>query len=157
MSTKTTETLEQRAARLAEEMREVNEEQTRLANEAAQRRAQAQADFDAKIVADWNAADLDAAVTDAQRALRQAIADDPLTIAVSNYYIAAGLRHERWNQYLGARTRQGLNNTNMQAPTIPELAPVSELIGKAGQNNGYDARTAAAIEHDTARNDTTED
>ena len=151
-TTKTTETLEQRAARLADEMREVNEEQARLAREAAERQAQAQAAFDAKVIADWSPSDLDAAVTDARRALDQAVADHPLTKAVSDYYIAAGLRHERWNQYLGALSRQGRDIANASAPTIPELAPVSELIDKAGQNNGYDARTQAAVDFDAARN-----
>ncbi len=152
MSTKKTETLEDRAARLAAEMAEVNEEQARIERERAEHLAQAQETFDSEVVAAWNPGDLDAEVTEARRALDQAVADHPLTQAVTAYYVAAGKRHQRWGQYLGAVSRQGRNVAHTQAPPITELPMLTDLIDRAGQNAGSDWRATDAADFDTKRN-----
>jgi len=158
--TEPAETLEERAARAQGELQAVYAEQERLDAEQAERHAQAQAAFDVELVAAWNPAELDADVLTARRAVAEAVAEHALTKVVAAYYIAAGRRHQRWNQYLAALGRQGRSTADLnsaQVPRIQELPSIADLIDREGQNIGHDWRTTDAADHEQTRTTTPKD
>lgn len=145
------ESLEERAARVAAELAEVRAEESRRRQVEYERLAAHQAAVDAEAVAVYNPTALEAEVTDAQQALRQAVADHPLTQALIDYYIACAKRREALDEYLGALGRQGRDISGAQYPRTDE-PDLPELMNRIAQTAASDWRQAAEADFHQRRN-----
>lgn len=139
MTSKTTETFEERAARVAAEAQEIQEEQARRAQADYERLLAHQAEVDAEAIAAYDRPALEAEVTKAEAALNKAIADSPLTKALTRYYVACARRRETFEQYLGARGRQGHDISGATYPETP-LLDVLDLMVRMAQSAASDVR-----------------
>jgi hypothetical protein len=131
MTTKTstkTESFEERAARVAAEAAEIQAEQQRRAEEAWQRQQEAQEAADRAVVDAFDAAALDAAIRDAHAAIDAAVAEMPVTKAVSNLLVAHWRRNYARLDVTQARARLGLPELTFQPPNKELPDPLPKLI-----------------------------
>lgn len=149
--TTTTETLEERAARIAVESAEVRAEQHRRARAEAERLAASQTAFDAEVIASYDRQALEAEVTQARQAVDQAIAEHPLTKLLTAYYTAGSKRHEVFSQYIGALARQGRDVSSVQYPRTDAI-DLPELINRIAQTAASDWRIQAEADFHQRRN-----
>lgn len=145
-------TLDERAERAAAELAAVEDERHRIATEEAERQRAHESRYDAELVAGYldGKRDLEQAVDDAQHALDRAIAEHPLTKAVSEFYVATALRHQAFSDYIGALGRQGRDVSGAHYPDQPVVGRhLAEAIENAAQRVAMEARghAAAAVEH----------
>ncbi len=146
MSTKKTETLEERAARAQAELQAVYQEQERLALIEAEKLAAHQEAVDVEAVSAYDRAALEAEVTHTKQALDKAIEEAPLTQALTAHFIAVARRREVFDQYLGARSRQGHAVGNAQYPPPPAIDNLADLMIRAAEGLASDWRQEFATD-----------
>lgn len=152
MPTKTPETLDQRAQRVAREAAEVAAEQARLEAEHVRRLAEHQDAFDRHVVTDWRPRELDAAVEQARRDLDAAVRAHPLTAALADYLGAQTRRSEAWREYLAARGRLGMPVAGAQMPGATAVPDLPEAITRAAYAIAEDLLAAEREDRHTRRN-----
>lgn len=150
MTTRTKETLEERAARVQGEMAELYAEQNRQQRANAEKLAQHQRAVDAEAVAAYDRKALDAEVEKARQAVVQAVVDHPLTKALSRYYIAGARRRELFDQRIGALGRQGRDITGVRHPETMPIDVIGLMVNTAA-NAGTDARLELEADFHTRR------
>ncbi len=159
MTTKTRETLEDRAARVAAELAAIREEESKHQQAELERLAQHHASFDAAIVADYDRAALDAEVEAARQALHQVIAEHPLTQALKGYYFAASRRREVVDQHFAALARQGRDISGVQRPSADDIGvpDVLDVMEKTAKTAAAEWRTQAEADFHRRRDTVTEE
>lgn len=157
MTTKTTrkpaETLEQREARIAAETEEIRAERARAEADRIERATRRQAARDERTMAEYDKAALDGEVAAARRALDEAIAADPITKAMTAYYVAAAKRNEDFAQRLAALSRTGVNIADAQHPSPAELSPLHELAERVARDAAHDWLEDYRADFDTTQED----
>jgi len=150
MTTKTRETLEERAARATAELAEVDAEQQRRYQAEAERLADHQAAVDAQVVADYDPSIHDVAVDAARAALDAAIAASPVTVALVGFYTAQAARREYVDHYLGALSRQGRDVSGAVLPVV-QLYDVTLAVDRHAQAEATRWRIAAEADFHARR------
>ncbi len=99
--------------------------------ETQRRQAAAQREFDEQLVAGYTAAAYETEFTDARAALDQALAQNPLVIALADYLTAMRRRRYAAHEHYSALSR--LDRLRGQQPMLPhaELGPVEEILARA--------------------------
>ncbi len=131
---KTTDTLtrkqlEAQAAELNAQLAAIREQERREQEEVARRRAQAEADFDREFIATLTPADLEQDVDQAAQALDEALATNPLVLALADFLTALRRRSNLRQEISSARMRLGedpLPTQSMRTEITPE--DVLELL-----------------------------
>ena len=109
----------------------------RQAQETLERRLAAQREWDEKFVASFNRAEVEADVDKAKAALDQALAENPLVQALSDYLAALRRRSHAVLEHMSARNRLGLE-TGPPNPGPTELATVDEYVIRAANRIAED-------------------
>ncbi len=138
----TIEELQERAARAAAELADVHAEQERRAMAEAERLAQHRSAVDAETIATYDRKALDADVDKAKAALEKEIAANPLTRAMSAFYVAQAKRRRAFDEFVSAQARQGIDTSGVQYPQIVPYDPI-ELMTRLAEQAGSDARVEA--------------
>ena len=120
------EELERQAAALNARLAAIHEQERREQEEAARRRGEAEADFDRQLLAAVTPSDLEAEVDRAARELDEALATDPLVVALAGYYTALRRRSNLRQELSSARMRVGQEPLPAVAMAT-EIAPVEVL------------------------------
>lgn len=128
---KAAETLEERAAKLREEMAAADAEKRRAASEAAAALRARQEAFDRELVASYDASGLDRAVADAKVALDAVVEEDPLVQAIARYFHAQSRRRHLASQLQQARNRLGQQSGFGQLPDPAYPVIVGDLVDRA--------------------------
>jgi hypothetical protein len=134
MTTKT-ETLDQRAERVAAEAAEIHAERERLAQAEAQAAAERQAKLDADTVQAFNPAALDKAVSNTRAAVDQAVSDLPVTQAIAAYLAAQWRRNWARLDHDQAASRLGLPAADRPAqPAADDVKAIEQYITETATN-----------------------
>ena len=166
MTTKTTapltrEQIEKRAAEDAAVLAEFHRQDQEQEQAAARRRAEAQREWDQRFVAGFSRAALEADVDRTRAALDQALAENPLTLALVDHLVAlrrrshALLEHNAALARLGRPTAAASVDTELQRldeyllPVASRLA--TELVA-AEMADLHASRDAAGTENTTEEN-----
>lgn len=136
-----TETLDERAARVAGESAEIARERRALATEQARRLAEHQEAIDAALIASWRPRDLDADVDQSRRDLERAVTEWPVTVALAAYLLSQSRRSFAWGEHLGALGRTGRSVTGAQLPPSAVEPSIVELVARAAQRLSEAAMT----------------
>jgi len=147
-----TETLEERAARVARESQEILAERERIATAAAERLAQHQTSVDAETLADYDRRALDEEVEQARRGVHQALDDMPVTKALTAYYVAQSKRSELTTRYLGALGRTGRDVSGAEVPIVSAYGDLMEHADRVAQDAAADWLDDERAAHETHRN-----
>jgi len=145
---KTSETLDDRAARVAAEGAAIRTEYAERAAAEAERLATAQRKADEEAVAAWNPRALDAAVEQSRRDLVETVESLPLVLALAGHVQAQTHRHLAWADHLGALRRMGRETEGAQLPPVAGVLNPQALIVQAAENIAHD-RLAAEREANT--------
>ncbi len=105
--TLTREQLEQQAADLNAQLSAILAQEQREQEEAARRRAEGEAEFDRQFLATLTPADLEKDVDQAAQALDEALATNPLVLALANFLTALRRRSNLRQEINNARMRLG--------------------------------------------------
>lgn len=127
----TLEELEAQAAELAARLDELHAEQQRAAEAEAARRAAAEAEFDRQFIATVSIADLEAEANQAAEPLYQALADDPLILALVGYSSTLRRKAHLHTEVSNARMRLGLQGLGpMIGPTGISPAGLPDILAR---------------------------
>ena len=151
MSTNEIKTLEERVSQAQAELQAVYQEQERLALIEAEKLAAHQEAVDVEAVAAYDRAALEAEVTQTRQALDKAIKEAPVTQALTVHFIAVARRREVFDQYLGARSRQGHDIANAQYPPPPSMDNLADLMIRAAEGIASDWRQQAEADFHNRR------
>ncbi len=134
----TREQLEEQAAELNAQLAAIREQERREQEEAARRRAHLEAEFDRQFLATLTPAQLEADVDQAAQALDEALATNPLVLALSDFLTALRRRSNLRQEISAARMRLGqdpLPAQSMRTEITPEdvldllLRPTNRMAG----------------------------
>lgn len=131
------EQIEQQAGELAAKLDAFREQDQQQAAEDHRRKVEAQREWDEQLVAGYNRTAIDAEAEQAKAAFDQALAANPLVLALADYAAAMRRRSHRLHEYMAARGRLGL-------PTAPPDVVVTDLA----HLDEYVTRTAERIAGD---------
>src|SRR4051794_35558483 len=151
----TAETLDERAERVAREAAEVGSEREALAREEADRLDRHRAEVDAETVDTYDRKAFDAEVDQAKADLDRAIAEHPLTQALSRFYAAQARRRQALETYISARGRQGHDIAGVTYPMIQGVDLIEQMT-RAAERSGTEARLALEAEFYNRYNDNEE-
>ena len=122
------EQLERQAAELNAKLEAIRQQEQREQEEAARRRAMAEAEWDREFLATVTPAQLDQAVEKAAQDLHQALTINPLVVALGAYYTQLRRRGNLRQEVSNARMRIGQEplganpyTTEIQAETVVDL------------------------------------
>lgn len=132
-----TETLDERAARVAAEATDVQARLEQREQERWQRQAEHEQRFDLESVEAFDAAALDQDVTDARAALNTAIREHPLTQVLVHYVFVQTRRRVCWSEHLSTLGRLGRPNDG-QLPAPADALHLDELIGGIAEQLAHD-------------------
>ena len=149
---KTTETLDQRSERVQAEAEEVRLEHERIANEQATKLEARQRDFDQALVDNYRRRDGEAAVEQARRELKQAVAELPVTQALAAYLAAQIAVYDGWHEYLGARGRLGIPTAAAQPPPVGSVMPLGDYVHRAATELAHEVLMRSREESENNRN-----
>ncbi len=122
----TREELEQQAAELNAQLAAIREQERQEQEAAARRRAQAEAEWDRQFLANLTPVELESDVDNAAQALDEALAANPLVLALSDYLTALRRRSNMRQEISAARMRLGqdpLPVQSMETEIRPEYVP----------------------------------
>ncbi len=134
----TREELEQQAADLNAQLAAIREQERREQEDAARRRAQAEAEWDQRFLAALTPADLEREVDRAAQVLDEALATNPLVLALAGFLTALRRRSNLRQEISNARMRVGqdpLPTQAMRTEITPEdvldllLRPTNRMAG----------------------------
>ena len=126
----TREQIEQQAAELAAQVEAFREQDRQRQEQEWQRRAQADHDYDEQLVANYSRRELDADVDQARVAFGEALAENPLILALADYMTAMQRARTATYDYANALGRIGQGNRVPPPHSYPiaELGPVEDYI-----------------------------
>src|SRR4051794_28279121 len=148
----TTESLDQRAERVAREATEISAERTRLAREEVERLDRHGTEVDTDTIATYGRKAYHAEVDQAKADLDRVIAEHPLTKALSAYYAAQARGRQALETYVNARGRQGHDIAGVTYPMIQGVDLIEQMT-RAAERAGTDARLALEADFYTRWND----
>lgn len=137
-----TETFEDRAARVAAEMAQVQQEARQRAQEEARRQAEDQHRRDQEDMSSWpqRRAALDEAVEAARQHLSETVEADPITQALARHLAAQTTRRIAWSEHIAALARTGVDTTGARLPDNDLLDP-RELVIRTAERLAVTYRT----------------
>lgn len=138
------QTLEERAARASAELQSVQQERDRLAQIEADELASYQSAVDEEVLKSYDPAALEVEVREAKEALNRAIEEDPLTRALTTYFVACARRREMFERHVQARGRRGEVLDNVQYPPPPSENNLADSMNVAAERLASQWRQAFA-------------
>ena len=150
--TTTPTSLAERAAQLAAEQATIQQQIAEAEEAERQQLADHQAQFDAETIARYDRAALEKDVRTAQVEVENAIADLPLTVALSGYYLAANRLYEEGSRRIQALGRQGHDITGVQHPPVRVFPSLSERIDSVAHSIAADQIANDRQAFEAARN-----
>jgi len=136
--TKSSESLDERADRVAAEQSEISRERARLDQERHDRLTAHQRSVDQATVDEWRPRALDKAVADARAELGKAVADSPITKALATYLYAQTRRSILWTEQINALGQLGRPTAGAPVPPTTGESNVQELIFREASNQAED-------------------
>lgn len=149
------ETLDERADRVAQEQAEIMRERHAIDQAAHDRLTAHQRAVDQQSVDSWRPRDLDAAVADARAALGRVIAEQPITQAVAGYLLAQTRRSVAWAEQINALGQLGRPTAGAQMPPVTGEPNIREMVFREASAQAEDILAAEAAARHTHRNTTT--
>jgi hypothetical protein len=129
----TREQIEQQAAELAAQVEAFREQDRQRQEEEQRRRAAAERACDEQFAADYSRQELDTAVDRARAAFQEALAENPLVLALADYLTAMQRARTLTYEYAATLGRLGRGDRAPAAHSYPiaELGPVEDYIASA--------------------------
>ena len=155
--TKSSESLDERADRVAQEQAEISRERAHLDQERHDALIAHQRQVDQETVDSWRPRDLDAAVVAARAALGRAVADNPITKACGDLVYAETARSILWRELLNARGQLGMPVDGAPLPPTTGTPNIQELIFREASNQAEDRLHAEATTRSDHRTIPTEE
>jgi len=144
--TKSSESLDERAARVAAEQAEIMQERARIDQAAHEKLVAHQRAVDEETVDSWAPRVLDKQVADARAALGRVIAEQPITQALGLLLYAETHRQVAWREMLNARSQIGLPVEGAPLPPTTGTPNIAEMVYREASAQAEDqlAEEAAA-------------
>lgn len=144
--------LAEKAERLRAQAAEADAGCRRRAAEMADRQNARQAAWDERFVAAWDPKALEAEVERTAAELEQAIAEDPVVVALTAYYHAQSRRRWLTAELFGALDRLGRPTAGAQLPPTATPPSAEALVGGVVERRSADMGAAERADMERQRN-----